>query len=212
MINKSVVHEGTTSNYSNTKREYQQMYLHNKYTRIYYQIVERAKDRIISDYTENHHIIPKSLGGVDSKENIVALTAREHFICHWLLTKMVNQKKQKYQMVNAFTCMLYRENNKQKRYKITSRKFSNIKKEISKTKSKAWSGENNPMFGKTHSQEVIDKIVALHKGAKRSPETGKKLSKLFKGVPKPKHKCPHCQGMFSSAMLSRWHGDRCKSR
>ena len=36
-------------------------------------------------YTERHHIIPKSENGTDEQSNIVRLTAREHFLAHWLL-------------------------------------------------------------------------------------------------------------------------------
>jgi hypothetical protein len=36
-------------------------------------------------YTEGHHIIPRSMGGTDESNNITYLTAREHFIAHWLL-------------------------------------------------------------------------------------------------------------------------------
>lgn len=39
-------------------------------------------------YTELHHILPRCLGGSDSKSNLVRLTAREHFIAHRLLTKI----------------------------------------------------------------------------------------------------------------------------
>ena len=39
-------------------------------------------------YYELHHILPKSLGGLDTNENLVMLTLREHFICHLLLAKM----------------------------------------------------------------------------------------------------------------------------
>lgn len=66
------------------------MYLQNKYTRWYYNIVNAAQNRSINGYVEKHHIIPKSLGGSNKKINIVSLTAREHFICHWLLTKMTH--------------------------------------------------------------------------------------------------------------------------
>ena len=59
-----------------------------KYTKWYAQITERARNRILDTYTETHHIIPRSLGGTDDINNLVELTAREHFICHWLLTKM----------------------------------------------------------------------------------------------------------------------------
>jgi hypothetical protein len=64
------------------------MFKHNKYTKTYFAIIDRAKQRSISGYVEVHHIVPKCLGGTDEAENTVRLTAREHFICHLLLTKM----------------------------------------------------------------------------------------------------------------------------
>lgn len=39
-------------------------------------------------YYEKHHIVPKCLGGSNKKENIIHLTAREHYIAHWLLYRM----------------------------------------------------------------------------------------------------------------------------
>ena len=39
-------------------------------------------------YYERHHIIPKCLGGSNKKENLVYLTAREHYIAHWLLYRI----------------------------------------------------------------------------------------------------------------------------
>lgn len=38
-------------------------------------------------YYENHHIDPKSNGGDNEPDNLVLLTAREHFLAHYLLTK-----------------------------------------------------------------------------------------------------------------------------
>ena len=67
------------------------MFLENKYTKIYRSIIEnsKAKNRKKGEeYYENHHIIPKSLGGSNSKDNLVFLTPREHFICHLILTKI----------------------------------------------------------------------------------------------------------------------------
>ena len=37
-------------------------------------------------YYEKHHILPKCLGGNNDKENLVLLTAKEHYVCHKLLT------------------------------------------------------------------------------------------------------------------------------
>jgi len=58
------------------------------YSKVYFQIIEKAKVRTLTEYGEWHHIIPKCLGGKNNKDNLVFLTAREHYICHQLLVKM----------------------------------------------------------------------------------------------------------------------------
>ena len=63
----------------------------NKYSKYYFMIVSKAKDRVnLSGTFEKHHIKPKSFDGSNIKENIVKMTLREHFICHRLLVKMVD--------------------------------------------------------------------------------------------------------------------------
>lgn len=67
-----------------------------KFLKIYDQIIKRSKERNwvipLDFYTENHHIVPRSLGGNNKKDNKVRLTAREHFICHLLLAKIYGGK------------------------------------------------------------------------------------------------------------------------
>ena len=50
----------------------------------YKQLIDTAKNRILpaSVYTENHHILPRSMGGTDKT---VKLTLKEHFRAHQLL-------------------------------------------------------------------------------------------------------------------------------
>ena len=45
------------------------LFIANKYTRWYYDIVNHAKTRILdaNQYVEKHHIIPRSLGGNNCK-------------------------------------------------------------------------------------------------------------------------------------------------
>lgn len=64
------------------------MFLENKYTKWYYLIIENAKSRDTEFMGEIHHIMPRCFGGGDNEENLVKLTFREHYVCHWLLTKM----------------------------------------------------------------------------------------------------------------------------
>ena len=167
------------------------MFLINKYTRWYNSIINSASHRTINGYVEKHHIIPKCIGGLDNPENLVKLTAREHFICHWLLTKMTADTPSKYKMWNAFSCMLYRATDAQHRYQISSKIFENIKKEGAKIKSIRFSGKNNPMygirgpahhaFGKKSSELTKQKQSIAHLGVKRSAEAREKQSKSSKG-------------------------------
>ena len=55
------------------------------YKAIYYKIIENAKTEVENGkrslgYYEKHHILPRSLNGTNDKNNLVKLTAREHFI------------------------------------------------------------------------------------------------------------------------------------
>jgi hypothetical protein len=173
----------------------------NKYETWYRAITERACTRSIDGYVERHHIHPRSLGGSDDRDNLVDLTAREHFICHWLLTKM-HTGEAKSKMIYALNGMK-RGNEFAQRYetKITARVYENLKKEFSKVHSATMKGrtpwnkgvpiteeqrEKNKIAatGKKFSQEVIEKRSAKIRGQKRSEETKLKMSLASKGKPK----------------------------
>jgi hypothetical protein len=152
-------------------------------------IIKSAKDRVLTEvYTEKHHIIPKCLGGDNSKENLVSLLPKEHYIIHHLLTKIYPTNRK---ILYAFTMMLS-ENQNQKRF-ITSRMYA----KINELKSQLNSGKNNPNFGcKTggatgykHTEETKEIIRLSKLGKKRAPfkrgspseETKKKMSESAKG-------------------------------
>ncbi len=64
-----------------------------EYKRTYDRLMERAKGRVkIKGVHDNHHIVPKSLGGSNDTSNIAVLTYDEHFLAHWLLTKFTEGK------------------------------------------------------------------------------------------------------------------------
>lgn len=58
------------------------------YTKIYEDLINRSKTRQLTEYCEKHHIIPRSMGGPNTKDNIAKLTGREHFLAHLLLAKI----------------------------------------------------------------------------------------------------------------------------
>lgn len=149
------------------------IFINNKYTKWYFSIIQIAQLRELPDYIykEKHHIIPCSLGGNNDSVNLVNLTAREHFICHWLLTKMVDNKM-KPPMVYALFVMKA-GNNKQHRYatKITSRVFSKLKEVRSVL-------VREQLTGRAVSQETKNKIRDSQKGIPRKPHTEETKAKM----------------------------------
>jgi hypothetical protein len=151
------------------------IYLDNKYTKTYYQIINRAKYRTKpTEYTEKHHIIPKCSGGVET----VVLTFKEHWVCHHLLLKMVTGKLLG-KMYYAFDRMGQTGKNHKGRI-VNPKMFSRIKianKDVC-------SGENSPSFrnkfclGRKISKESKKKNSESHKGRKSSIKTKNKLKEL----------------------------------
>ena len=81
------------------------------------------------EYFEHHHIIPKSQGGNNSPNNIVLLTAREHFIAHWLLMRSNPNKSNIYSFwrmcISNNTPIKYRNS---RAYEEGRLNFSKVKK------------------------------------------------------------------------------------
>lgn len=177
------------------------IFLQNKYTNTYYNIINNAKSRTLSCdvYTEKHHIIPNSLGGDNSKDNLIVLTAREHFICHWLLTKMTLYESRR-KMVYALKMMF--ANKTTNRYTIPSaRLYQLLKIKFSRNNNGSnghkWytNGINNlmlPVFtippsnylpGRTFLQSTKEKISQSASTRQYTTETKQKMSDSKKGKP-----------------------------
>jgi hypothetical protein len=176
--------------------------LTNKYSKTYFAITSTAKQRTTEGYTELHHIVPQSMGGSNDKENLVELTAREHFICHWLLIKMT-EGKDRSKMLYALNGMKA-ENRYQQRYntKITARVYETYRIEHAENHSKtmkgrpAWNkgikleGEEleqhrertrnrkiDPIKQAEGQRKRVEKII----GQKRNDDTRKKMSESHTG-------------------------------
>lgn len=93
-------------------------------------IIKRKKTPCSSlVYSECHHILPRSMGGTNDPDNLIQLTAKEHFIAHLLLTKFVTGNA-KYSVITALYAMTNMKTKFTKqRYKPSSRIY-----EISKLK------------------------------------------------------------------------------
>lgn len=154
------------------------IFIPNKYTRCYFRLIERARERVLSGYKERHHIIPSCLGGSNTKDNLVSLTAREHFLCHLLLTKMCLGKDRS-KMFRALLFMLQPNTKTSGRQKASSRWFELIRIR-----------GNEGSRGRVVSEETRAKISASKKGKpgksrRQTNETRAKISASKKGVPSP---------------------------
>lgn len=111
------------------------------YLKIYEQIITNAKSlprkKKNGIYYEKHHIIPKCLGGTNDNENLVLLTAREHFLCHKLLHKGYPTNRQ---LFYAYDCMTMRVGERD--IKLSSKEFQYIKEMKSKMNDKNSISEN----------------------------------------------------------------------
>lgn len=116
------------------------------YKKVYDQIIDNRKHNEVTDYTENHHIIPRSLGGDDDSSNLVRLTAREHFLCHYLLAKMYPKETQEWYKMNHAFLMMKCESMFNSRY-YNSRLYAALRKNFSSVMSIIQSGKNNSQYG-----------------------------------------------------------------
>jgi len=65
------------------------MVINMDYKKIHDNIIDMARNRKLEGYTEKHHIIPKCMNGTNDPNNLVKLTAREHFLIHCYYTRYI---------------------------------------------------------------------------------------------------------------------------
>jgi hypothetical protein len=153
------------------------MYLQNKYTQWYYNIIQQAQSRILSPdvYVEKHHIMPSSLGGNNSKSNIVRLTPREHFVCHLLLTKMTTGNAL-FKMKHAVSMLMNAKNIGRGRYIPSSRLYAYVKKCHLEAIKEGWSQEKRAL----HSKKLIDYHTTVDKTSPAYAARSTKISEWHK--------------------------------
>jgi hypothetical protein len=210
------------------------------YKRQYDNIISRAllENRKRGEfYYEMHHIVPKCLGGLNNKENLVLLTAKEHYVCHHLLYKLHPHHRG---IVYSFWRMSNRLH-----IKITSTVYENLKilnskfvtesnkkrKHTKESKDKISKSKLSKSWGK-HSKESKDKISKSNKG---KPLTDKRKENISKALSGEKHMffgkkcseqrkesirkarlktkkviCPHCKKEMDPGNAKKHHFDNCK--
>jgi hypothetical protein len=128
------------------------------YIKTYNNIIIKAQSRNnVNKKYESHHIIPRSIGGIDDSSNLVQLTLKEHFIAHLLLAKIYGGKL----YYAAFMMSNFK--------KYNSKQYSWIRNNL--TMSEAHKKKISlSTIGRKHSEETKKKMSNAKKGKSRLPE------------------------------------------
>ena len=158
----------------------QGIFINNKYKLWHDKIIAKAKNRILEGYKEIHHIIPKSCGGSNDKDNLIALTAREHYIIHMLLPFCVT-KEYKFKMIKGFLYMNVKTKSQKRFYKINSRMYQKFRIEygILNKGYKHTEETKMKMKGRILSNETKAKIKYARQFQVYSDEQRKKYSEIY---------------------------------
>lgn len=164
------------------------------YQRIYNQLIDRAKKRCLEGYKEVHHIVPRSMGGSDEKDNLVELTAREHFIAHWLLWRIHRNQK----MAFAFNMMCGDRHRNRKVNSLAYQAAREVLKGIQlsdETRKKMSESQK----GKKKSKEAVEKMKRSKTGSKHTEVQNKAKSERMR---KPVL-CNELNIIFETILLAR---------
>lgn len=164
------------------------------YLKIYQNFIKKYKNRIIpkTEYHENHHIIPNSIFndavknlefncfGITkkhSKNNLIDVFPKEHFIIHLLLVKIFRYNK------NCYEKMLYAANVMSNRTK-NSKEYSWLKKQFSLKMSEMLTGKPSRFKGKQWSEKRKKIGQPNLKGKTYEEIHGAEKAKLLKEIRK----------------------------
>jgi hypothetical protein len=123
-------------------------------------------------YYEQHHIVPRCLGGTEDKENLILLTAREHFIAHKLLCEIYPNNKGLRLAVWIFVNKM-QSYTLHRNYRISSREYEQAKHDMI-----------NCLSNRIVSKETRDKQSRARKGKRFTSEHKKQISLAKKGKKK----------------------------
>ena len=143
------------------------------YKKAYDSICERGQTRKIAGYIEKHHIIMRSHGGSNDTSNITYLTAREHFIAHWLLARIYPTD---YKAQAAFKMMA--DVKYKNRYTPSSRAVAEAREKAAKL-------DSINKLGKKKPKEQVEKGAATRTGTLQKEATKQKISETLTGRTRP---------------------------
>lgn len=182
---------------------------------------------------ERHHIIPKCMGGGDSKDNLVELTPREHFIAHILLARIYPQENG---LIYAANMMIngcsnkYQSRNNSHTYDWLKRQYIELERNkvfSAATKSKmSEAAKNRPKIKCEHCGSINSHVnhVRWHgdnckqsptfvPGSRKHSEEAKSKNKIavLKYLENPEQiKCDWCDYIGTKSAVNSSHNAHCK--
>ena len=181
------------------KEQSAMIFINNKYTNWYNSLINKAKDRTITGYTEKHHIIPSALGGTNEKDNIVKLTPREHFICHLLLTKMTTGND-RYKMNFALHMLSNAKNIGEGRYIPNGRMYDLARRLYKEALDNYWTDEKR--------KEHADKIRPTVIGRKLKETSKEKLRNKVWSEKALQNRLTNCLKSAEARKGSKWSDEK----
>lgn len=205
----------------------------------YEKFIASLQGHRIDGYYELHHIVPRSLGGSNDKSNLIALTARQHYVAHWMLAKASGGSA-----ARAFFMM----SNFGRYGSVNSTTYEKARKEYSKLVSVQMKSRppyviteptrqkmREAKLGKPLSESVKHKLslaqvgrvyddafrqkVSESRRGKGNGRLGKTLPEETKrkiaesNINRPLIQCPYCSKIVKDhGGAKRWHFERCKMK
>lgn len=184
------------------------------YKRIYDNIINFRKQNEPNGYCEKHHIIPRSLGGSNCRTNIVKLTAREHFICHYLLAKMYEKYSFAWYKTNHAFLMMKAASSNHQRY-FNSHLYESLRNSMSIVMAESQTGKKNSQYGtfwicndKTMESKKIPKSMAIPDGWRKGRVVN--WDNRIKRENR-KRKCKYCNIEFIIKTKELYCSDQCRN-
>jgi len=188
------------------------------YKKVYEQIITKAQseNRIkgLDIYYERHHIIPKCLGGDNSKDNLVLLTGKEHYICHKLLVCIYpNNTKLVFALwafISGFNKSIIIHSAREAALIRISHKAAIQKVHCNKIVSTL---TRQKFSDRNLNQQLVkckwcDKVLDIRNINKWHNDRCKKNPNY---TDSHLDKCDHCGIKTSKTNIIRWHNQKCKS-
>jgi hypothetical protein len=160
----------------------------------YLKFINSCKTQVINGYFEKHHIVPKCLGGSNDSNNLVKMTARQHFIAHLILSKIFKGNYE-IKMNHAVWNMVNRDSG----VRTNSRTYEILRTKISKILSAKFTGANNPMFGKSFTGKHRNAISKKLKGKLKPKGFAEKMSLRVSGSGNPMYNKPKTKNQIEAS-------------